>query len=238
MKDMRALGAIVYSLVFLLFSCAKMVVVEDISATKMIKINTSKEKDSHLILDLRSRELYRKGHLDFAINIPKDELPQRVGEIIDLKSRPIYIYARNADESFEAAQTLVNAGFETIFNAEGTEEYPYELVKFHTIRVFDIRHGVNSGCYFLIDYRTKSSYQQEHFKGAINIPVGEIETNQRLLPRDKNRPIVVYCNTGITSMWGAKELVDMGYTNVSVVLEGANSDVFVKEMDLENVKED
>jgi len=235
---MKALHVLVYLLVLLFFSCTKIVVVEDISATKMIKANTSKEKDSHLILDLRSRELYQKGHLDFAINIPKEELSQRIDEIIDLKSRPIYIYARNADESFEAAQTLVNAGFETIFNVEGTEEYHYELVKFNTIRVFDIRHGVNSGNYFLIDYRTKSSYQQEHFKGAVNIPVGEIEPNLHLLPRDKNRPIVVYCNTGITSMWGAKELMDMGYTNVSVVLEGANSDIFVREMDLENVKED
>ncbi|MGP1520766.1 MAG: rhodanese-like domain-containing protein, partial [Treponema sp.] len=88
--------------------------------------------------------------------------------------------------------------------------------------------------FFLIDYRTKTSYNAEHFRNAVNIPIGEIPNNIDILPKDKNRPIVIYCNTGITSTWGAKELLEMGYTNVSAVLEGAISESFISEMDKEN----
>lgn len=224
--------------IFCLLSCGKKIIVEDISGQKMTKINTTKDKDKHLILDVRDNASYKKGHLDFALNIPLEDLSDRVGEIVDLKNLPIYIYADTADDSFPASQVLVENGFEHIFNAEGINEYSYELVKYNVIRVHDVRHRPDSSSFFLIDYRTPSSYQMEHFRGAINIPVGEIPNKMNLLPKNKNRPIVFYCNTGTTSAWGARELIDLGYTNVYVVLEGAISEVFEKELSLENVKED
>jgi rhodanese-like protein len=221
--------------IFLLFiSCSKAVYVEDISGTRMQKINTSNEKDKHLILDVRPYHSYKEGHLEYAINIPKSDLERRIVEIIDLKNLPIYVYGKNADSSFPATEILVKHGFENIYNAEGIDEYNYELVYFDTIRVRDVRNSVNSDSFFLIDYRTKTSYNAEHFKNAINIPIGEIPNNVNILPKDKNRPIVIYCNTGITSTWGAKELVELGYKNVSSVLEGAISENFVAEMDKEN----
>ena len=221
--------------IFLLFiSCSKVVYVEDISGTRMQKINTSNEKDKHLILDVRPYHSYKEGHLEYAINIPKSDLERRIVEIIDLKNLPIYVYGKNADSSFPATEILVKHGFENIYNAEGIDEYNYELFYFDTIRVRDVRNSVNSDSFFLIDYRTKTSYNAEHFKNAINIPIGEIPNNVNILPKDKNRPIVIYCNTGITSTWGAKELVELGYKNVSSVLEGAISENFVAEMDKEN----
>lgn len=230
--------------IFLLFmflfliSCSKVVYVEDISGTRMVKVNTSKEKDNHLILDVRPYHSYKEGHLEYAINIPKSDLERRVAEIIDLKNLPIYVYGKNADSSFPATEILVKHGFETIYNAEGIDEYEYNLVNFDTIRVYSVRHSVNTDSFFLIDYRTKTSYNAEHFKNAINIPIGEIPNNIASLPKDKNTPIVIYCNTGITSTWGAKELVELGYKNVSSVLEGAISENFVAEMDKENYAEE
>lgn len=228
----------IFTLVLFLASCQKRVVVEDISGTRMTRINTSKDKSKHLILDVRTSQEYKLGHLDYAINIPLEELRDRVREIIDFKSMPIYLYSRLQDDSFPAAQILVEYGFENIFNAEGTEEYYYNMVHFATIRVYDVRHSQMSSDFFLIDYRTPSSYQVEHFKGAVNIPIGEIPSNLHRLPKDKEKPIVIYCNTGVTSAWGAKELVELGYTNVFAVLEGAIDDAFVRELDRENVKED
>ena len=226
----------VLSLFFL--SCQKIVVVEDISGARMTRLNNSKDKSQHLILDVRRAEEYKKGHLDYAINIPLEELRVRVGEIIDLKDMPIYIYSRIQDDSFPAAQILVEYGFENVFNAEGTDEYHYNMVHFSTMRVQKVRNSPDSKDFFLIDYRTPSSFNVEHFKGAINIPIGEIPNNMHVLPKNKEVPIVIYCNTGITSAWGAKELVELGYTNVSAVLEGAIDDPFVRELDKENVKED
>lgn len=224
---------------FLLFiSCSKAVYVEDISGTRMVKVNTSKEKDSHLILDVRPYHSYRNGHLEYAINIPKSELERRIIEIMDLKDLPIYVYGKTADSSFPATEILVKHGFQTVYNAEGIDEYVYDLVYFDIIRVHSVRNSVNSDSFFLIDYRTKTSYNAEHFKNAINIPIGEIPNNIGVLPKDKTTPIVIYCNTGITCTWGAKELVEMGYENVSSVLEGAVTENFAREMDKENADDD
>ena len=165
--------------IFLLFSlllfvsCSKAIFVEDISGTRMVKVNTSKEKDTHLILDVRPYHSYKNGHLEFAINIPKSELERRIVEIMDFKDMPVYVYGKNADSSFPATEILVRHGFQTVYNAEGIDEFAYELVHFDTIRVYTVRNSINSDSFFLIDYRTKTSYNAEHFKNAINIPIGE-----------------------------------------------------------------
>jgi Rhodanese-related sulfurtransferase len=233
---LRNLFLLFYFLLFI--SCSKAVYVEDISGTRMVKVNTSKEKDSHLILDVRPYHSYRNGHLEYAINIPKSELERRIIEIMDLKDLPIYVYGKTADSSFPATEILVKHGFQTVYNAEGIDEYVYDLVYFDIIRVHSVRNSVNSDSFFLIDYRTKTSYNAEHFKNAINIPIGEIPNNIGVLPKDKTTPIVIYCNTGITCTWGAKELVEMGYENVSSVLEGAVTENFAREMDKENADDD
>ena len=233
---LRNLFLLFYFLLFI--SCSKAVYVEDISGTRMVKVNTSKEKDSHLILDVRPYHSYRNGHLEYAINIPKSELERRIIEIMDLKDLPIYVYGKTADSSFPATEILVKHGFQTVYNAEGIDEYVYDLVYFDIIRVHSVRNSVNSDSFFLIDYRTKTSYNAEHFKNAINIPIGEIPNNIGVLPKDKTTPIVIYCNTGITCTWGAEELVEMGYENVSSVLEGAVTENFAREMDKENADDD
>lgn len=230
--------------IFLLFSlllfvsCSKAIFVEDISGTRMVKVNTSKEKDTHLILDVRPYHSYKNGHLEFAINIPKSELERRIVEIMDFKDMPVYVYGKNADSSFPATEILVRHGFQTVYNAEGIDEFAYELVHFDTIRVYTVRNSINSDSFFLIDYRTKTSYNAEHFKNAVNIPIGEIPSNIDVLPKDKTTPIVIYCNTGITCIWGAKELVEMGYENVSAVLEGAIAENFARELSKENGRDD
>jgi len=233
-----AVSGFLFVFLLLCASCQKRVIVEDISGLRLTRVNTSKDKSKHLILDLRDEEEYKAGHVNYAINIPLHDMKGRVKELLDLKNMPIYMYSRTQDESFEAAQILVEHGFSSIFNAEGTEEYHYEKVHFPTIRVQKVRGSKNSKEFFLIDYRTSSSYNVEHFKEAVNVPIGEIPNKLHLLPKDKNRPIVIYCNTGVASAWAAKELLDLGYTNVSAVLEGAIEDAFVREMEKENVKED
>jgi len=231
---MKVIKLVLFSFIIIFASCKKRVIVEDISGFRMVSINDSKNKDEHLILDVRSNEDYKKGHLEYALNIPMDELKARVKEIEDLKHLPVYIYGNNADESFASAKILVENNFENIFNAEGTDEYLYPFVHFNTIRVYELRNNPALNDYFLIDYRTRTSYQAEHFKASVNISIGEISTNLNLLPKNKNKHIIMYCNTGITSTWGAKELIELGYKNVSVILEGAISETFIKEMDLDN----
>ncbi len=71
---------------------------------------------------------------------------------------------------------------------------------------------------FLLDVRTPEEYRQAHLKGAVLIPLGEIEHRLKELPR--NRTIVVYCAVGSRSTLVAGFLAGKGYGEVYNVSDG------------------
>ena len=71
---------------------------------------------------------------------------------------------------------------------------------------------------FLLDVRTPEEYRQAHLKGAVLIPLGEIEHRLKELPR--NRTIVVYCAVGSRSNLVAGFLAGKGYGEVYNVSDG------------------
>ena len=76
--------------------------------------------------------------------------------------------------------------------------------------------------FLLIDARTREEYQEAHITGALSIPENKIEGSPSLLPADKNRLIVFYCN-GVKcgkSRKAAKKADAMGYKNILIYGEG------------------
>jgi len=67
----------------------------------------------------------------------------------------------------------------------------------------------------ILDVRTSGEFRDKHIKGAILIPVDEIEFRAESKLPDKNAVILVYCQSGGRAARAAKMLADMGYTNVS-----------------------
>jgi len=51
----------------------------------------------------------------------------------------------------------------------------------------------DSGAAIFVDVRTPQAYEAKHIKGAISIPLGEIEINPTGLKLDKNQWIITYC---------------------------------------------
>lgn len=49
----------------------------------------------------------------------------------------------------------------------------------------------NKSHVIIVDARGKNSFEQEHIKGAISMPVEEVEARYKELP--KNKEIVFYC---------------------------------------------
>lgn len=65
----------------------------------------------------------------------------------------------------------------------------------------------------LVDVRTPEEYADGHLPGAVNIPVDELGRRlDELGPRDK--PVVVYCASGVRSASAARILAAAGFSAV------------------------
>lgn len=83
-------------------------------------------KDSSIvILDVRtSAELQGPlGRIEKAINIPVQELPERINELKPYKDKKIYVICRTQNRSYAASQFLNRNGFNTVCVIGGMTEY-------------------------------------------------------------------------------------------------------------------
>lgn len=66
----------------------------------------------------------------------------------------------------------------------------------------------------VIDVRRSDEYRIEHIKGALNLPLGQLQQKICSLVPDKQQEIILYCRTGSRSFEAACMLIGMGYKNV------------------------
>jgi rhodanese-related sulfurtransferase len=91
--------------------------------------------ETHLLLDVRTEEEYREVRIPGAVNIPLDELYDRIDDVTQTAGNsPIVIVCRSGSRSIMAAQILRFSGVQgvTIYNLDsGTrgwaeKQYPLE----------------------------------------------------------------------------------------------------------------
>jgi phage shock protein E len=66
----------------------------------------------------------------------------------------------------------------------------------------------------VVDVRTPEEFDEEHYPGALNISVEEVQARLAEFG-EKNNPIIVYCATGARSAYAARVLKMAGYTDVT-----------------------
>lgn len=64
----------------------------------------------------------------------------------------------------------------------------------------------------LIDVRTADEFKSGHVAGSINISVDQL--NDKLNKIAKDKPVIVYCQSGSRSSHAARTLLAAGYTEV------------------------
>jgi len=89
-----------------------MVNVDPIEAVKLIN-------NDAVIIDLRSFDLFSKGHIVNARNIPSDELDAKMSQLTSLKSKSIVAVCDAGITSTKAVSTLRAAGFESVYGLKG-----------------------------------------------------------------------------------------------------------------------
>lgn len=80
---------------------------------------TAKKDRNLVILDVRTPEEFAQGHVPGAKNIPHDQLPNRIAELMGDKNKEIVLYCRSGRRAGMAAETLKANGFDKLLHLEG-----------------------------------------------------------------------------------------------------------------------
>lgn len=81
-----------------------------------------------LIIDVRSNENYLKGHIPNSINIPINEIPDKLKLLEGYKEKHIVLYCGIGSQSISAGKVLLLNGYKNIYSlSNGIKNYKFEL---------------------------------------------------------------------------------------------------------------
>ncbi|WP_341744622.1 rhodanese-like domain-containing protein [Azonexus hydrophilus] len=72
--------------------------------------------------------------------------------------------------------------------------------------------------FYVIDARDEDQYAKEHIPGAVNIEWRQVLAKRGSIPKDK--PVLIYCNTGSLSAQAGFALRIAGYDNLRILQGG------------------
>ncbi len=79
------------------------------------------KKVPHLLIDVRTPEEYASGLIAGAINIPVEQIAQRLSEVP--KDQPVVLYCHSGNRSHQAAQILEGADYAQIYDLGGISQW-------------------------------------------------------------------------------------------------------------------
>ena len=109
--------ALLASMLLALSACAKEEAAASITAADLA--GRIGQGTAPAIFDVRTPEEYAAGHVPGAINIPHDELPNRVNEFSVYQDMEVVVYCRSGKRAGIAEQALAAAGFRGVRDLEG-----------------------------------------------------------------------------------------------------------------------
>ena len=100
-----------------------------ITITSEEAMKRMEEENGYLILDVRTKEEYEEGHIEGAINIPNEVIPDEAESMLKDKGQTIYVYCRSGRRSKESCKKLCELGFSNIIDFGGIIDWKGEIVK-------------------------------------------------------------------------------------------------------------
>lgn len=168
----------------------------------------TKARDIHstLVVDVRTPEEFEDGAYPGALNIPLDEIMDRLDELGENTAREIVVYCASGARSAYAQRMLMQAGYASVVNGGG-------LSAMMARRNTKPSATAPSNEPIVVDVRTSEEFRGGAYAGAINIPLDELQRRINELG-SKSRDITLYCASGARSAYGQRGLLQMGFTNV------------------------
>ena len=84
--------------------------------------------DSIILLDVRTPEEYREGHIPGAKLLPVNDIEAKAETEIPEKSATYIVYCRSGSRSASASVQLVEMGYENIYDLGGINDWPYDKI--------------------------------------------------------------------------------------------------------------
>lgn len=72
---------------------------------------------------------------------------------------------------------------------------------------------VNAGA-LVLDVRDRTAYEAGHIIDARSIPAAELADRAESIKKFKEKPVLVYCDSGLTSAGAVRRLKELGFTKV------------------------
>jgi len=169
------------------------------------------KKAKVVIIDSRPKaRKYDKGHIPGAISISDKDFDKLTDQLPKDKSTPLYFYCGGlkCKLSPNSAQKAIKLGYTKVYIVP--EGYPAWKKAYGTGKAPAVKEGsaggnitvasfqeimkAAPGSLVLVDVRDAEEFKGGTIKGAINIPINDLEKKMDSLPADKT--IVFFCGTG------------------------------------------
>jgi len=195
------------------------------------------ESKHPVFIDIRDVFAFRKSHIAGAIHIPLELLLQQISSIPS--NRSVIVYDETGKKGHQALRTLIGMGFSDVTNilgghtslqrqgrAVGFKNITIELlpvekktIEKETKEIKEIKGekfvSTNENSPLIVDVRTVAEFRTGAFPDAVNIPLDELMHRRAELGNNLECEIVVYCASGGRSAYAQRQLMQLGYTNVT-----------------------
>jgi len=194
-------------------------------ATPELATKTSSSDPGHwkfTVIDARTRVEYEEAHIPGAISIPAAKIDAVLPRRIKDRDRELIFYCNGpkCTKSQKAARAAIALGYRKVLEYnEGMPGWgkarmpiagkPLPQVDVPAIAPEQLAAEISSGKHpFLLDVRDPREFHDYHLKGAVNIPLDEVEKRLGEIP--KSAEIVIACHVGQQSIVGARLLSHLG----------------------------
>jgi glyoxylase-like metal-dependent hydrolase (beta-lactamase superfamily II)/rhodanese-related sulfurtransferase len=189
---------------------------------------TAMRDGGHVILDIRSAELFGAGHIAGSINIGLGgQFAMWAGSLLPMSSEIVIVAETNAQVD-ESLVRLARVGIENVrgYLIGDVDDWTREGLSVSVIKQYSVNQlndRIASGGLPVIDVRRPAEYAGGHVPGAFSFTLSGIDKHVSELPFDKNSEIAVMCAGGYRSSAAASMLEKHGFTNLINITGGTNA---------------
>jgi hydroxyacylglutathione hydrolase len=182
-----------------------------------------KEKKDKVVLDSRIETDFAGSHVPGSISIWEGGIPNFAGWFLPY-NKPILL-VNKTDDPLSVVRLLIRIGYDNIvgylsggmfsWNTSGRESASIETIKVQDLcRLLDNEEDI-----VILDVRGREEIKAKgEIPDALNVPVTQLYGRMAEVPKDK--PVCVFCGSGLRSMMAASLLKKEGWSNLRVALGG------------------